>query len=47
LRAWSQAIKDALKRLVELMEEWQFILTEKSRGTFHEPVSSAAAKSVL
>lgn len=40
-----QAIKDALKRLVELMEEWQVILTEKARGTFHEPVSSAAAKS--
>jgi len=47
LRAWLQAIKDALRRLVELMEEWQLILTEKSRGTFHEPVSSAAAKSVL
>ncbi len=46
LRAWWQAIKDALRRLVELMEEWQLILAEKSRGTFHEPVSSAAAKSV-
>ncbi|KAL0053523.1 hypothetical protein WJX82_006983 [Trebouxia sp. C0006] len=39
-----EAIKDALRRLVELMEEWQLILTEKSRGTFHESVSSAAAK---
>ena len=44
---WLQAIKDVLRRLVELMEEWQLILTQKSRGTFHEPVSSAAAKSVL
>ena len=42
----TQAIKDALRRLVELMEEWQLILTEKARGTFHEPASSAAAKSV-
>lgn len=40
-----QAIKNVLKLLVELMEEWQLILTEKAQATFHEPVSSAAAKS--
>lgn len=40
-----QAIRSVLKLLVELMQEWQHILTEKARGTFHEPVSSAAAKS--
>ena len=39
-----QAIRNVLKRLVELMEEWQMILIEKARGTFNEPVSSAAAK---
>ena len=41
-----QAIKNVLKLLVELMEEWQLILTEKAQAAFHEPVSSAAAKSV-
>ena len=41
-----QAIKSVLKLLVELMEEWHLILTEKAQGTFHEPVSSAATKSV-
>ena len=40
-----QALKNVLKLLVELMEEWQLILTEKAQATFHEPVSSAAAKS--
>ena len=40
-----QAIKSVLKLLVELMEEWHLILTEKAQGTFHEPVSSAATKS--
>ena len=39
-----QAIKHVLKLLVELMEEWQLILTEKAHVTFHEPVSPAAAK---
>ncbi|KAL3146696.1 hypothetical protein ABBQ32_000920 [Trebouxia sp. C0010 RCD-2024] len=39
-----EAIRSVLKLLVELMQEWQHILTEKARGTFHEPVSSAAAK---
>ena len=40
-----QALKNVLKLLVELMAQWQHILTEKAQATFHEPVSSAAAKS--
>ena len=39
-----QAIKDSLRRVVEVMEEWQMILAEKACATFREPPSSAATK---
>lgn len=39
-----EAIKDSLRRVVEVMEEWQMILAEKACATFREPPSSAATK---
>ena len=39
-----QAIKDSLRRVVEVMEEWQMIMAEKACATFREHPSSAATK---